>query len=221
MIPYLIASTQLLVACYNFCSVADSIFFMFLSLSNFYYEQIVMDSSNLEEPYDDESDVEDSEADDGLNDEFEGVLKQVQKDSCHQQTDVRRGNKRSAGNVFKFPQQINRSSRSKKGKLNDGSIDSIKRKYKDDRSIIADIENLSFCCARGGELGCLKRMFTVSETTDYTKAVKYIRDIQVKYICIHMIHMINVCSTSVLIQYLRVYRAIYNTRLLKSTMTLY
>ena len=123
-----------------------------------------MDSSNLEETYDDESDVEDSEADDELNDEFEGVLKQVQNDSCHQQTDVRRGNKRSAGNVFKFPQQINRSSRSKKGKLNDGSIDSIKRKYKDDRSIIADIENLSYCCARGGELGCLKRMFTISET---------------------------------------------------------
>ena len=142
-----------------------------------------MGSSNLEETYDDESDVEDSEADDELKDEFEGVLKQVQNDSCHQQTDVRRGNKRSAGNVFKFPQQINRSSRSKKGKLNDGSIDSIKRKYKDDRSIIADVENLSYCCARGGELGCLKRMFTVSETTDYTKAVKYIRDIQVKYIC--------------------------------------
>jgi len=65
-----------------------------------------MDSSNLEETYDDESDVEDSEADDELKDEFEGVLKQVQNDSCHQQTDVRRGNKRSAGNVFKFPQQI-------------------------------------------------------------------------------------------------------------------
>jgi hypothetical protein len=54
-----------------------------------------MDSSNLEETYDDESDVEDSEADDELKDEFEGVLKQVQNDSCHQQTDVRRGNKRS------------------------------------------------------------------------------------------------------------------------------
>ena len=222
MIPYLIASTQLFVSRYNFRSNADSIFFMFvfLSLSNFYYEQIVMDSSNLEETYDDESDVEDSEADDELNEEFEGVLKQVQNDSCHKQTDVdvRRGNKRSAGNVFKFPQQINRSSRSKKSKLNDGSIDSIKRKYKDDRSIIADVENLSYCCARGGELGCLKRMFTVSETTDYTKAVKYIRDIQVKYICTQMI---NVCSTYVFIQYQRVYRAIYNTRLLKSTMTLY
>ena len=108
MIPYLIASTQLFVSRYNFRSNADSIFFMFvfLSLSNFYYEQIVMDSSNLEETYDDESDVEDSEADDELNEEFEGVLKQVQNDSCHKQTDVdvRRGNKRSAGNVFKFPQ---------------------------------------------------------------------------------------------------------------------
>ena len=61
---------------------------MFLSLSNFYYEQIVMDSSNLEETYDDESDVEDGEADDELNDEFEGVLKQVQNDSCHQQTSI-------------------------------------------------------------------------------------------------------------------------------------
>ena len=52
-----------------------------------------MDSSNLEETYDDESDVEDGEADDELNEEFEGVLKQVQNDSCHQQTnvDVRRG----------------------------------------------------------------------------------------------------------------------------------
>ena len=66
MIPYLIASTQLFVSRYSFRSNADSIFFMFvfLSLSNFYYEQIVMDSSNLEETYDDESDVEDSEADD-------------------------------------------------------------------------------------------------------------------------------------------------------------
>ena len=144
-------------------------------------EQIVMESGNLEDSCDDESDDENSEVDDEQNDEFEGVLKQVQNNSCHQQTDLRRGNKRSAGNVFKFPQQINRSSRSKKGKLNDGSIDSIKRKYKDDRSIITDIENLSYCCARGGELGCIKRMFTVSETTDYTKAVKYIRDIQVKY----------------------------------------
>jgi tryptophan-rich sensory protein len=53
MIPYLIASTQLFVSRYNFRSNADSIFFMFvfLSISNFYYEQIVMDSSNLEETY--------------------------------------------------------------------------------------------------------------------------------------------------------------------------
>jgi hypothetical protein len=121
---------------------------MYSSLLNYYYVQIVMESSNLEDLYNNESDDEDSEVDDVLNDEFEGVLKQVQNDSCHQQTDVRRGNKRSAGNVFKFPQQINCSSRSKKGKLNDGSMDSIKRKYKDDRSIIADIENLSNCCAR-------------------------------------------------------------------------
>lgn len=191
---------------------------MYSSLLNYYYVQIVMESSNLEDLYDNESDDEDSEVDDVFNDEFEGVLKQVQNDSCHQQADVRRGNKRSAGNVFKFPQQINRSSRSKKGKLNDGSMDSIKRKYKDDRSIIADIENLSNCCARGGELGCLKRMFTVSETTDYTNAVKYIRDIQMKYMSVQMI---NVCPAYILIQYLHVYRAIYSIRLLKSTMTLY
>lgn len=188
---------------------------MYLSLSN--NDQIVMDNSNLEDPCDNASDDEDSEVDNEMNDEFEGVLKQVQNDSCHQQNDVRRGNKRSAGNVFKFPQQINRSSRSKKGKLNDGSIDSIKRKYKDDRSIIGDIENLSYCCARGGEQGCIKRMFTVSETTDYTQAVKYIRDIQVKYICIEMI---DTCSTYYQLN-IHVYRAIYNTRLLKSTMTLY
>jgi hypothetical protein len=66
MIPYLIASIQLLVARYNFRCNADSIFVMFLSFSNFYYQQIVMDSNNLEETYDDESEIEDSEVDDEL-----------------------------------------------------------------------------------------------------------------------------------------------------------
>ena len=60
---------------------------MYSSLLNYYYVQIVMESSNLEDLSDNESDDEDSEVDDVLN------------DSCHQQADVRRGNKRSAGNV--------------------------------------------------------------------------------------------------------------------------
>ena len=51
---------------------------MYLSLLNYYYVQIVMESSNLEDLSDNESDDEDSEVDDVLNDEFEMVLKQVQ-----------------------------------------------------------------------------------------------------------------------------------------------
>ena len=49
----------------------DSILFNVVISLKLFYDQIVMESSNLKDPYDNESDDEDSEVDDVLNDEFE------------------------------------------------------------------------------------------------------------------------------------------------------
>ena len=136
-----------------------------------------MHDNKLEVPYECESDEdEDGDVNNTINDEFEGVLTQVREDGRLQESALKRGNKRSAGNIYKFPQQVNRS---KQGKLNNGNIDSIVRKRKSDREILADIENLTNCCSKGGERGCMIKMFTNDGSTDYTRAIQYLREVQV------------------------------------------
>ena len=133
-----------------------------------------MHDNKLEVPYECESDDnEDGEVNNTINDEFEGVLTQVREDSLRQESALKRGNKRSAGNIYKFPQQV------KHGKLNHGNMDSIVRKRKSDREILADIENLTNCCSKGGERGCIIKMFTSDGSTDYTRAIQYLREVQV------------------------------------------
>lgn len=77
----------------------------------------------------------------------------------------------STGNQYKFNQQLPKKSKEISSEL-------IAREHFQDIRIINDLDNLSHCCASGGDFGCCLKHFIDEKNNlpDYERAVQYVKD---------------------------------------------